>query len=41
VLLDRLRYHLQEDGRGVDQLKHTDGLDVVLDDQQSDHAWEK
>ena len=41
VLFDRLRNHLQEDGRGVDQFEHTDSLDIVLDDQQSNHAWEK
>jgi hypothetical protein len=41
VLLDRLRYDLQEYRAGVDQLQNTDGLDVVLNDQQGYHTGEQ
>ena len=41
MLFDRLGYDLEHNGRWVDQLEDTDGLDVVLDNQKSNHARQK
>jgi hypothetical protein len=35
VLFDRLRYDFKKDGRRIDQLHDSDGLDVMLDDEES------
>lgn len=41
IVLDGLGDELQQDGRGVKELEHADGLDVVLDYQEGDLTWEE